>query len=161
PNSPSASEDAMAPPMSLEQALDAARKAATPEERVKALLALGDFQDPRTLEVLRPALRSDKAEVRKAALEAMRWGTVEDKPTLAEIRAMAASDSDPAVRQAGLDVLVRYDDTSPETHALLRDLATEEGGAYRDFAQRELERIEMEAKARSLPDPQLQQVESE
>jgi len=160
-NAPSASEDAMAPPMSLEQALDAARKAATPEERVKALLALGDFQDPRTLEVLRPALRSDKAEVRKAALEAMRWGTVEDKPTLAEIRAMVTSDSDPAVRQAGVDVIVRYDDTSPETQALLKGLAAEEGGAYRDFAQRELERIEMEAKARSFPDPQLQQVESE
>src|SRR5262245_19310905 len=128
PNSPSASEDAMALPMSIEQALDAARKAATPEERVKALLALGDFQDPRTLEVLRPALRSDKAEVRKAALEAMRWGTVEDKPTLAEIRAMVTSDSDPAVRQAGLDVIVRYDDTSPETQALLKGLAAEEGG---------------------------------
>ena len=73
PNSPSELADRTAP-ISIEQALAAARAAATPEEQVKALLALGNFQDPRTLEVLRPALRSDKAEVRKAALEAMRWG---------------------------------------------------------------------------------------
>ena len=72
---------------------------------------------------------------------------------------MVASDSDPAVRQAGLDVIVRYDDESPETQALLKELAAEKGGAYRDFALHELERIEMETKARSLPDLQLQQAQ--
>jgi hypothetical protein len=160
PSLPSVLEDPrMGANISIEQALATARAAATPEEQVKALLALGNFQDPRTLEVLGPALRSDKAEVRKAALEAMHWGTVEDKATLAEVRAMVTSDSDPAVRQAGLDVIVLHDDKSPETHALLKDLAAEKGGAYRDFAQRELERIEMEAKARSLPDLQLQQAQ--
>ena len=159
PNSPSASAEREASNISLEQALAAARAAATPEEQVKALLALGNFQDPRILEVLEPALHSGKAEVRKAALEAMRWGTVEDKATLTEVRAMVASDSDPAVRQAGLDVIVRYDDENPETQALLKELAAEKGGAYRDFALHELERIEMETKARSLPDLQLQQAQ--
>jgi HEAT repeat protein len=149
----------MASNISIEQALDAARAAATPEEQVKALLALGNFQDPRTLEVLGPALHSDKAEVRKAALEAMRWGTVEDKTTLTDVRSVVTSDPDPAVRQAGLDVIVLYDDKSPETHALLKDLAAEEDGASRDFALRELKRIEMEAKARSLPDPQVHEVQ--
>ncbi|HEV8711620.1 MAG TPA: HEAT repeat domain-containing protein [Candidatus Binatia bacterium] len=160
PSSPAELPDWTAPDITIEQALDAAKAAATPEEKVKALRALGKFQDPpRTLEVLRPALRSDKAEIREAALEAMRWGRVEDKATLAEVRAMVTSDSDPAVRKMGLEVITLYDDQNPETHALLKKLAAEEGGAYRDFARRELERIEMEAQARSLPDPQLQQVQ--
>lgn len=148
----------MRPTMSLDQALEAARMARSPEEQVKALLALGSFQDPRTLEVLGPALYSEKAEVRKAALEAMRWGTVDDKVTLKSIQSMASSDPDPDVRQAGLEVLVRYDE-SAQTKALLKKLAAEPGGAHREFAQRELKRIEKEARAASRPDPQLQDLQ--
>ena len=149
----------MRPTMSLEQALEAARLAKNTEEQVKALLALGSFQDTRTLEVLGPALYAKNAEVRKAALEAMRWGTVNDKVTLRSIHSMATSDSDPAVRKAGLEVLVRYDDTNPETQSLLKKLAAEPGGAHRDFALRELKRLEIETKAANLPDPQLQDIQ--
>jgi hypothetical protein len=148
----------MRPTMSLEQALEAARLAKSPEEQVKALLALGSFQDPRTLEVLGPALYSKNAEVRKAALEAMRWGAVDDKVILKSIHSMATSDPDPAVRQAGLEVLVRYD-ASAEMQSLLKKLAAEPGGAHRDFALRELKRLEIEAKAANLPDPQLQDIQ--
>ncbi|MGE0684483.1 MAG: hypothetical protein AB7P69_26705 [Candidatus Binatia bacterium] len=75
----------MRPIMSPEQAMEAAQLAKSPKEQVKALLALGSFQDPRTLEVLGPALYSERVEIRKAALEAMRWGTVNDKVTLKSI----------------------------------------------------------------------------
>lgn len=61
------------------------------------------------------------------------------------------------MRQAGLEVLVRYDDESTETQAVLKKLAAEPGGAHREFAQRELKRLEMEAKAANLPDAQLQE----
>ena len=149
-------EVGMRPTVSIEQALEAARVAASPEEQVKALLALGSFQEPRTLEVLGPALYSEKAEVRRAALMAMRWGTVDDKVTLKSIHSMVTSDPDPAVRQAGLEVLVQYDESS-ETQSLLKKLAAEPGGTHRDFALRQLKRLEIEAKAASLPDPQLQE----
>jgi len=139
----------------LAEAVDAARRAVGPEAQIKAMLALGGFQDPRTLEVLQPALHSERADVRKAALEAMRDGTVSDAAALAEVRALATGDPDPVVRRAALDVLVRYDE-SGEARALLKTLAADKDNPFRSFAQTQLRRMEEEEAQRSGPDLQLQ-----
>jgi HEAT repeat protein len=137
------------------QAITAAWTATDPAAQVQALQALGNFQDPRTLEVLQPALQSEAAEVRHAALEAMRWGTVSDETALADVRALATNDPEATVRHTALEVLIRYDDQHPATRTLLEKLAAEEGGTYRNFARKELKRIAEEAEARSRPDPQV------
>jgi len=145
---------------STEQAIDRVSDAGSLEAQIQAIRDLGNFQDPQTIKVLGPALHSHIAEVRKAALEAMREGTVEDPATLAEVRYAVTNDSDPGVRQAALEVLVRYDE-SAEARSLLEKLASEPRGAYRDFARRELDRMDYEADARSRPDPQIQRVQQQ
>jgi HEAT repeat protein len=127
----------------------------SPEAQAIALRALRDVQDPRTLQTLQSALQSEVTDVRKAALEALRGGIGQETEVLAEVRTVAAHDVEPAVRQAALEVLVRYDE-SAATHALLEALAAEEEGASRDFARRELQRLEEEEEAHSRPDPQIQ-----
>ncbi|HEX9821491.1 MAG TPA: HEAT repeat domain-containing protein [Methylomirabilota bacterium] len=139
----------------LEQALEKARTATDLEARVKALLALGDFQDPRTLALLHPALRSDSPDVRQAALAAMREGTVDEPRVLADVRSVVTSDPDPTVREAALEVLVRYDETV-EARELLRVLAADKDSPFRAFAQKNVERMEEEARYRAGSDTQVQ-----
>ena len=143
---------------SIEQAIDAVVVAANFDAQIQAIRELGNFQDPRTIKVLGPALHSHVTEVRKAALEAMREGTVEDKATLADVRYAVTNDADPEVRQAALEVLVRYDE-SPEAKKVLEKLASDPRGPHREQARRELARMEYEADARSRPDTQLQAVQ--
>jgi len=140
----------------LEQALGKARAATDLEARVKALLALGDFQDARSLAVLHPALRSDSPDIRQAALAAMREGTVYEPTVLADVRSVVAGDPDPTVREAALEVLVRYDETA-EARELLRALAADKDSPFRAFAQKSVERIEEEARYRAGSDTQVQQ----
>jgi hypothetical protein len=140
----------------LERALEKARAATDLEARVKALLALGGFQDARTLAVLHPALRSDSPDVRQAALAAMRAGAVYEPTVLADVRSAVAGDPDPTVREAALEVLVRYDETA-EARELLRALAADTDSPFRAFAQKNVERMEEEARYRAGPDTQLQQ----
>jgi hypothetical protein len=137
-------------------AVEAARKATDPTALIKALLALGSFQDARTLEALHPALQSDKGEVRRAALEAMREGTVSDAVVLADVRAMVTWDPDPEVKQAALDVVVRYDE-GVEGRALLKVLAADKSSALSKLAAAELRRMEEEDEQRRLPDTQVRQ----
>jgi hypothetical protein len=141
----------------IADALDATRKATDPAALIEALLALGDFQDARTIEALRSALQSERGDVRKAALEAMREGYVSDPTALADVRATISGDPDPAVKQAALDVMVRYDE-SVEAQALLRTLATDQSSPYSKFAAKELKRMEGEQQQRRLPDTQVRQV---
>ena len=143
---------------SIEQAIDAVVVAANFDAQIQAIRELGNFQDPRTIKVLGPALHSHVTEVRKAALEAMREGTVEDKATLADVRYAVTNDADPEVRQAALEVLVRYDE-SPEAKRVLEKLAADPRGPHREQARRELARMEYEADARSRPDTQVQKVQ--
>ncbi len=134
--------------------IDAYRAASTEEAQIEALQALGQYQqDPQGLEVLHEALASESGGVRKAALEAMRWATVGDGRVLESVRGVVDADTDPGVRESALEVLVRYDE-SPEARALLQRLSTEEGGAHREFAARELKRLDSEAEARRQPDTQ-------
>jgi HEAT repeats len=139
---------------SVEQAIDTVLAATNVETQIQAIRDLGNYQDPQALKVLGPALHFHAPAVRKAALEAMREG-VQDPATLAEVRYKVTDDPDPEVRQAALEVLVRYDE-SPDARRVLEKLASEPRGAYRDFARRELDRMDHEADARSRPDPQLQ-----
>jgi hypothetical protein len=143
----------------LEQALEKARAATDPEALIKALRELGDFQDPRTLVLLQPALQSDSPDVRQAALVAMREGTVYEPTVLADVRSVVVGDPDPTVREAALEVLVRYDETV-EARALLRTLATDKASPFRAFAQKHADRMEEEARARALPDTQLQNAQA-
>jgi hypothetical protein len=137
----------------VSQALEAARAASTLDARVKAIRDLG-IQDPRVLTVLHPALASEEPEVREAALQAMRWATVDDADALADVRSLIVQDPESGVRQAALEVLIRYDH-SPEARALLEKLATEPGGALAARARKELDRLDWEARARALPDTQV------
>ena len=146
--------DARGHPGSVEQAIDTVLAATNVETQIQAIRDLGNYQDPQALKVLRPALHFHPPAVRKAALEAMREG-VQDPATLAEVRYKVTDDPDPEVRQAALEVLVRYDE-SPDARGVLEKLASEPRGAYRDFARRELDRMDQEADARSRPDTQLQ-----
>jgi len=130
----------------LGRAIDAARTTTDPERQAEALASLGNFQDTRTLEVLRPALQSDHQEVKRAVLEAMRDGGVQDPVALEEVRRLAEQDPDASVQAAALEVLVRYD-SSREGRALLEKLAEEEQGVFRDFAQQHLQRMDEEEQA--------------
>jgi hypothetical protein len=138
----------------VSQAIEVARSASDLESQLKAIRYLSSFQDPRVLAVLHPALGSEVSEVRKAALETLRWTTVDDAGALADVRSLTVNDPDPAVRQAAFEVLVRYDDESPEGRALLENLATEPGGAFAARARKTLDRLDREAKARARPDTQ-------
>ena len=144
----------------LAQRVKAARIARTPEEKAEALRRLGDFQDSRTLEALQPALEAEQTEVRRAALEAMRWGTVYDPKALKEVRKLAEEDADPQVRRSALEVIVCYD-TSSEARELLERHAQGGDKVLRDFAIRELQRMDEEATAAAAADEQIQQVEQE
>ena len=143
----------------LEQALEKARAATDPEALIKALRELGNFQDPRTLALLQPALHSDSSDVRRAALAAMREGTVYEPTVLTDIRSVVVGDPDPTVREAALEVLVRYDETV-EARALLRTLAADKDSPFRALAQKHANRMEEEARARALPDTQLQNAQA-
>jgi len=128
----------------LAEAITAAKAAQNPDEQVDALLKLGDYQDNRALGALTPALQSPHAAVRSAALEAMRRGTVQEPSALIDVRRMASHDPDQEVRRSALEVIVRYDKT-PEGRALLERLTAGGDEALRDFATRELGRMDEEA----------------
>ena len=130
----------------LAQTVKAAQVARTPKARAEALRRLGDFQDSRTLEALQPALGAEETEVRLAALEAMRWGTVYESAALEEVRKLAEEDVDPQVKHSALEVVVRYD-SSPEARALLERYARSGDEVLRSFASRELQRMDEEAAA--------------
>jgi hypothetical protein len=126
-------------------AISAAKNASDQDALVGALRNLGQFQDSRTVEVLLPALKSETPEVRMAALEAMRWGTVSDSNALEEVRYLAEREPDPMVRGAALEVLVRYD-TTDEGRKLLERLTEESEADIRDFAREHLNRMDAEAR---------------
>ena len=140
------------------QAVNEALTAKEPGEQVESLLKLNDMQHAGTVDVLTPILQSEHAEVREATLEAMRWGRVEDAPTLAEVRRLAAEDSDPNVRRAALEVLIRYD-TTQEGRALLEKVAEGKGedSRFQGFAKQHLRRMDEEAAAVAAGDPQVDQ----
>jgi hypothetical protein len=144
-------------PEPVEQALETATTATDHKAQIKALRSLGYGHDPRILAVLRAALRAERADVRHAALRAMRDGTVYDDVTaMADVRSVAASDPDTSVRQAALDVLVIYDEGT-EARTLLRALARDTRSPHHAFAKRELDRMEAEHRYRTGPDTQLEE----
>jgi hypothetical protein len=120
----------------------------------ESLRALGQFQDPERLEVLAPALGSDSKDVRTAALEALRDGTVNDDAVLDQVRSMATGDADPYVQRDALEVYVRYGDQS-DVLSLVQSLGRT-SGPTRDIAVREWLRLEKERAEAALPDQQLQ-----
>jgi hypothetical protein len=120
-----------------------------------ALRALGQFQDSERLDVLAPALGSQSKEVRSAALEAMRDGTVADDTVLGQVRSMATGDADPYVQRDALEVYVRYGDQS-DVLSLVQSLGRT-SGPTRDIAVREWLRIEKERADAPLADQQLRQ----
>ena len=150
--------DGSTPRTSVDQALDAVATAPNFDAQIHAIRELGNYQDPRTLKVLGPALHSHVPAVRKAALDAMREGAVEDRTILAEVRNAVTSDADPDVKRAAFEVLIRWDE-SPEGRKVLEKLASEPSGPYREVARRELDRMAYEADARSRPDTQIQKVQ--
>ena len=121
----------------------------------ESLRALGQFQDPERLEVLAPALGSDSKNVRTAALEALRDGTVGDVAVLDQVRSMATGDADPYVQRDALEVYVRYGDQS-DVLSLVQTLGRA-SGPTRDIAVREWLRIEKERADADLGDQQLRQ----
>jgi hypothetical protein len=118
-----------------------------------SLRALGQFQDSERLEVLSPALSSDIKDVRSAALEALRDGTVSDVAVLSEVRSMATGDSDPYVQRDALEVYVRYGDQD-DVLSLVQSLGRTDGPT-RDIAVREWLRIEKERADAPLANQQL------
>jgi hypothetical protein len=140
------------------QAVNEALTAKEPDEQVELLLKLSEMEHAKTVDVLTPILQSEHAEVREATLEAMRWGRVEDAPTLAEVRRLASEDSDPNVRRAALEVIVRYD-TTQEGRALLEKVAEGkvEDSRFQEFAKQHLRRMDEEAAAVAAGDSQVDQ----
>ena len=118
-----------------------------------SLRALGAFQDPDRLSVLDPALDSRSKDVRAAALDALRDGTVRDESVLSRVRSLITSDPDPSVRRGALEVYARYGSPA-EVLALVQSLGRTSGAA-RDIAVREWLRIERELAEASQADQQL------
>jgi hypothetical protein len=141
-------------PDPMEQALETAWASTDPREQIEAIQVLEHSDDPRVLEVLRSALRSQQPEVQQAALEAIPWASEDASIMLDDVRALAAEDPEPAVRQAAVMVLARQDDFSVETRAMLEALASEEGTPNQDVFRQHLDRMMEEELARSLPDMQ-------
>lgn len=121
----------------------------------EALRALGEFQDAARMEVLAPALNSDNAMVRSAALDAMRDGTVYDADVLNQVLSLAIRDTDVGVQRGALEVYVRYADQA-DVLSLVQAIARAEGPT-RDIAVREWLRIENEIADAALADAQLNQ----
>ena len=119
----------------------------------ESLRALGHFHDPVRLDVLAPALHSQSTRVRRAALEALRDGTVRDEAVLGQVRGMATGDSDPSVRRDALEVYVRYGNPT-DVLSLVQSLGRA-SGPTRDIAVREWLRIEKEMADTPLADKQL------
>lgn len=123
-------------------------------EYARRLERLGRYQGDEKLEALAPALADESNVVRTAALRALRDGTIEDLTTLSDVREMALSDPDYAVRREAFEVYVRYGD---QDDVLI--MAQEMGraaGPLRDIAVREWVRIERERASAGDADQQLQ-----
>ena len=122
---------------------------------LEALRGLSDFQDPRLLDVLAPAIASRHSAIRSVALEVMRYNPLEsDSSTLDRVYQMATSDPDPQVRRNALEVYVRYGDQN-EVLSAVQALGRIDGPA-RDIAVREWIRIEQERSEAPLADQQIQ-----
>jgi hypothetical protein len=120
----------------------------------ESLHAFRQFQDPERLEALLPALDSQSNRVRRAALEALRDGTVHDEAVLGKVRDMVTNDSDPSVQREALEVYARYGNRS-EVLSLVQSLGRL-NGPTRDIAVREWLRIEKEMADALLGDEQLE-----
>jgi len=123
-------------------------------EYARRLERLGRYQGDEKLEALAPALAEDSREVRTAALRALRDGTVQDLTTLSDVREMAISDPDYAVRREAFEVYVRYGDQD-DVLAMAQEMGRA-AGPLQDIAVREWVRIEQERASAADADQQLQ-----
>jgi len=105
--------------------------AADPEERIKALQGLGDFDAERTQPILIKAFADSDAQVRITAIEELSWNLGSDTPF--EPLANAAADANAEVRAEALQALDDLDD--PRKIAVIRGALHDPDDDVRSWAE--------------------------
>lgn len=104
------------------------------EKREDAIIALGETEDKRAIEIIAKALEKDtNVDVRLSAIDALLEIDIDDAAIIKPISKAALSDKDPWVRESAVEALGEIE--SKEAIEIIKQALNDEDGSVREIAQ--------------------------